>query len=163
MCRIKPCIEYKPCGCTFFNSTPDYCEDFKKNHKWRDGSLPTIAAEGYQPRLEKCYDPGHPSIQLRMEYEDEGRFYEQWTFHRIIYERSEHNYPWWTCQERLCEVVNVKEEDCPFHEWLRADESWEREQTKRDEEQKKKEKWEKSLLGKGEKLWKLRHEFEWGI
>ena len=60
-------------------------------------------------------------------------------------------------------MVDVKEEDCPFHEWLRADESWKREQMKRDEEQKKKEKWEKSLLGKGEKLWKSRHEFEWGI
>lgn len=103
-----------------------------------------------------------------MEYEDEGRVHEQWTFHRIIYERSEHNYPWWTCQkkkkeEKLEEAEVTEEKDCPLHEWLRENELREIEQMKRDEEQKKKEKWEKSLLGKGEKLWKLRHEFEWGI
>ena len=66
-------------------------------------------------------------------------------------------------RKNLEEAEVTEEKDCPLHEWLRENELREIEQMKRDEEQKKKEKWEKSLLGKGEKLWKLRHEFEWGL
>ncbi|KAL2037498.1 hypothetical protein N7G274_009779 [Stereocaulon virgatum] len=151
MCRTPDAIKFIPCNCIFFESYPEYCEDFKKTKSWIDGSNPSIVVEGHQPRLENCYNPKDPSLNLRYEYfgVDDGLLYERYEGHRVIYERNEHEYPWWKCQiEKKLEEVEVVKRKCPFHEWVVEDEERRIEKMKREEEQKEREKYEKSFKGK---------------
>lgn len=151
MCRTPDAIKFIPCNCIFFENRPQYCEDFKKTNLCVDGSHPSIVIEGHQPRLEKCNYPKNPSLGLRYRYfdVDDGLLYERYDGHRIIYERNEHEYPWWKCQiEKKLEEVEIVERKCPFHEWVVEDEERDIEKMKKGEEQKEREKYERSFEGK---------------
>jgi hypothetical protein len=152
MCHTPDAIKFVPCNCIFFDCYPEYCEDFKKTNLCFDGSQPSIVVEGHQPRLENCNNPKNPSLGLRYEYfgVDDGILYERRAGHRIIYERNEHEYPWWKCQieKKLEEVEVAVGKRCPFHEWVVEDEEREIEKMKREEEQKEREKYERSFKGK---------------
>ena len=152
MCRRLNIIRYKGCGCQLFEQEPQYCPEIIK-FQGETRPAPWIRTVVIGPE----YATQLPNLSS----EDTFEVCQDGYIHRVITEHSYQNLLWPRCQG-LVHSQGVTRYKCPWHEWLLIEE-WEwtkqeaarrRIKAKREMAKKKKEEWDQSLLGKGEKLLK---------